>query len=184
MRVNALQVDTSLPRINGKDQLAPLREVTSKGFEFSISTDMTPDWVVLANYGYNDTKITGSHPVSPADGRAMPDQGVSRISLSRLAAPRTSSNVDAGRSSALERSRKTASFALPSSGGAVVRTASGPPDAGSATASAEAPGDTRTISRPSASTSANIASLDGMAGLGRAISGYALARRSTALVLS
>ena len=36
--------------------------MTSKGFELSISTDLTPDWVVLANYGYNDTKITGSAP--------------------------------------------------------------------------------------------------------------------------
>lgn len=62
VRKNVLQIDRSLPQVNGEDQLAPLGEVTSKGFEFSISADVTPDWVVLANYGYNDTKITGTAP--------------------------------------------------------------------------------------------------------------------------
>ncbi|RIV88166.1 TonB-dependent siderophore receptor [Aurantiacibacter xanthus] len=62
VRENVLQVDTSLPQVSGEDQLAPLGEVTSKGFEFSISADITPDWVALANYGYNDTKITGTAP--------------------------------------------------------------------------------------------------------------------------
>ena len=65
VRKNVLQVDASLPRVNGEDQLAPLGEVTSKGFECSISTDITRDWVVLANYGYNDIKITGSAPGQP-----------------------------------------------------------------------------------------------------------------------
>lgn len=62
VRKNVLQIDRSLPKVNGEDQLAPLGEVTSKGFELSVSADITPSWVVLANYGYNDTKITGTAP--------------------------------------------------------------------------------------------------------------------------
>jgi iron complex outermembrane receptor protein len=61
-RQNILQVDTSLPPVNGRDQLRPIGEVTSKGFEFDLATDITPDWVLTFNYGYNDTKITGTAP--------------------------------------------------------------------------------------------------------------------------
>ncbi|MCY1671358.1 TonB-dependent receptor [Novosphingobium sp. SL115] len=60
IRRNILQVDPSLTPINGVDQLAPIGEVTSKGFEIDLSTDITPNWVLLVNYGYNDTKITGT----------------------------------------------------------------------------------------------------------------------------
>ena len=61
-RQNILQVDPSLPPVNGRDQLAPIGEVTSKGFEFDLAADVTPDWVLTFNYGYNDTKITGTVP--------------------------------------------------------------------------------------------------------------------------
>lgn len=61
-RQNILQVDTSLPPVNGRDQLRPIGEVTAKGFEFDVAADVTPDWVLTFNYGYNDTKITGSAP--------------------------------------------------------------------------------------------------------------------------
>ena len=60
MRKNILQADTSLPPVNGQDQLRPIGEVTSKGFEIDLSTDITANWVALVNYGYNDTKITGT----------------------------------------------------------------------------------------------------------------------------
>ncbi|MGF7153374.1 TonB-dependent siderophore receptor [Novosphingobium gossypii] len=60
VRKNILQVDPSLDPVNGVDQLAPIGEVTSKGFEFDLTTDITPDWVLMVNYGYNDTKITGT----------------------------------------------------------------------------------------------------------------------------
>jgi len=60
IRKNILQVDPSLPPVNGVDRLAPIGEVTSKGFEVDLAADLTPDWVLLANYGYNDTKITGT----------------------------------------------------------------------------------------------------------------------------
>ncbi|MEH3098763.1 TonB-dependent siderophore receptor [Sphingomonas adhaesiva] len=58
VRRNILQVDPSLAPINGQDQLRPIGEVTSKGFEIDLATDLTPDWVLLANYGYNDARIT------------------------------------------------------------------------------------------------------------------------------
>ena len=60
VRKNILQADPSLPPVNGQDQLRPIGEVTSKGFEVDLSTDITPNWVLLVNYGYNDTKITGT----------------------------------------------------------------------------------------------------------------------------
>lgn len=60
VRHNLLQVDPSLPPVGGIDQLRPIGEVTSKGFELDLATDLTPNWVLLANYGYNDTRVTGS----------------------------------------------------------------------------------------------------------------------------
>lgn len=62
LRRNILQVDPTRVPVNGVDPLAPIGEVTSKGFEFDLATDLTPNWVLLANYGYNDTRITGMVP--------------------------------------------------------------------------------------------------------------------------
>ncbi len=62
IRENILQVDQSLPPVNGKDQLRPIGEVTSEGFELDASIDLTANWVLTANYGYNDTRITGTSP--------------------------------------------------------------------------------------------------------------------------
>lgn len=62
VRENILQVDQSLPPVNGRDQQRPIGEVTSEGFEVDVSADLTPNWVLTANYGYNDTRITGSAP--------------------------------------------------------------------------------------------------------------------------
>lgn len=66
VRKNILQVDPAQEPVNGVDQLAPIGEVTSRGFEIDLTTDITPDWVLLVNYGYNDTKITGT-----AEGQAI-----------------------------------------------------------------------------------------------------------------
>jgi iron complex outermembrane receptor protein len=66
VRRNILQVDPAQNPVNGVDQLAPIGEVTSKGFEIDLTTDITPDWVLLLNYGYNDTRITGT-----AEGQAI-----------------------------------------------------------------------------------------------------------------
>lgn len=62
LRTNIVQLDTTRPPINGVNQLAPVGEVTSKGIEFDITADVTPDWVVMFNYGYNDTRVTGTVP--------------------------------------------------------------------------------------------------------------------------
>ncbi|MBH0113198.1 TonB-dependent receptor [Novosphingobium sp. YJ-S2-02] len=66
VRRNILQVDPTLPPVSGVDQLAPIGEVTSKGFEIDLTTDITPDWVLMVNYGYNDTRITDT-----AEGQAI-----------------------------------------------------------------------------------------------------------------
>lgn len=60
IRRNMVQVDITKPAVNGVDQLAPIGEVTSKGVELTLSTDITKNWLLLANYAFNDTRITGT----------------------------------------------------------------------------------------------------------------------------
>ncbi|MHA6720408.1 TonB-dependent siderophore receptor [Sphingomonas sp. RS6] len=62
VRRNILQIDPAGTPVNGVDPLAPIGEVTSKGIEFDLATDLTPNWVLMANYAYNDTRITGTAP--------------------------------------------------------------------------------------------------------------------------
>jgi len=61
-RTNILQSD---PRgdvgNDGVDDLVALGEITSKGIEFDIAADVTPDWVLTLAYAYNDTRITGDN---------------------------------------------------------------------------------------------------------------------------
>ncbi|MEW4447780.1 TonB-dependent siderophore receptor [Qipengyuania sp. JC766] len=58
-RSNILQTDPRGDTGNdGVDDLLSIGEITSKGIEFDIAADVTPDWVVTAAYGYNDTRIT------------------------------------------------------------------------------------------------------------------------------
>ena len=59
VRSNILQAD---PRgdVNGdgvNDQIA-FGEITSKGVEFDLAADITPNWVLTLAYAYNDTRIT------------------------------------------------------------------------------------------------------------------------------
>ena len=61
-RRNMLQTDPNGDSSDGVDDLAPIGEVTSKGFEIELAADITPDWVLTANYAYNDARITGSVP--------------------------------------------------------------------------------------------------------------------------
>lgn len=61
-RTNILQID---PRgdvgNDGVDDLIALGEITSKGIDFDIAADVTPNWVVTLAYSYNDTRITGDN---------------------------------------------------------------------------------------------------------------------------
>jgi iron complex outermembrane receptor protein len=60
VRRNVLQIDDGQEPVNGVDQLAPIGEVTSKGIEATLTADITKDWLISANYAYNDTRVTGS----------------------------------------------------------------------------------------------------------------------------
>lgn len=62
VRENIVQTDTTKAPVNGRNQLSPIGEVTSKGFELDVAADITPQWVVTVNYGYNDTRVTGTVP--------------------------------------------------------------------------------------------------------------------------
>lgn len=61
-RSNVLQAD---PRgdvgNDGVDDLRAFGEVTSEGFEFDVTTDITPDWVGTVSCAYNDTRITADN---------------------------------------------------------------------------------------------------------------------------
>ena len=58
-RTNVLQADPAGdPGGDGVDDFVSFGEVTSKGFDLDLAADITPDWVLTVNYGYNDTKIT------------------------------------------------------------------------------------------------------------------------------
>lgn len=62
VRSNILQAD---PRgdVDGdgtNDQIA-FGEITSKGFEADVATDLAPNWVLTGSYAYNDTRITGDN---------------------------------------------------------------------------------------------------------------------------
>jgi iron complex outermembrane receptor protein len=58
-RTNILQSDPRGDEGNdGVDDLVPVGQITSKGIEFDLAADITPDWVLTIAYGYNDTRIT------------------------------------------------------------------------------------------------------------------------------
>jgi len=61
-RRNLLQLDPDGDSSDGVDDMAPIGEVTSRGFEIELTADLTPDWVLTANYAYNDAKITATVP--------------------------------------------------------------------------------------------------------------------------
>ncbi|WP_374406074.1 TonB-dependent siderophore receptor [Pelagerythrobacter sp.] len=61
-RTNILQIDPAGDAGgDGVEDLLAIGEITSKGIEFDIAADITPDWVVTVAYGYNDTRITGDN---------------------------------------------------------------------------------------------------------------------------
>ncbi len=65
VRTNILQSD---PRGDvdgdGVDDLTAFGEVTSKGAELDLAADITADWVLTANYAYNDTRVTANNGAS------------------------------------------------------------------------------------------------------------------------
>ncbi|PCK31837.1 TonB-dependent siderophore receptor [Pseudoalteromonas piscicida] len=60
-RQNLLQSTGTDPEQDGVDNLAAIGEITSKGVEIELITDVTPDWVVSFAYAYNDAKITADN---------------------------------------------------------------------------------------------------------------------------
>lgn len=67
VRNGIVQVDPDLPPVGGLDQLSPVGEVTSKGAEFTLSADISKNWVLTANYAYNDARITDTAPGATID---------------------------------------------------------------------------------------------------------------------
>lgn len=67
VRENLLQNSGEDPGGDGFDDLIAFGEVTSQGLEIDIAADITPDWVVTASYGYNDTKVTGDADAGGTD---------------------------------------------------------------------------------------------------------------------
>ena len=58
-RTNLLQADPGGDSGNdGVDDLIAFGEITSKGVEIDIAADITANWVAVAAYGYNDTRIS------------------------------------------------------------------------------------------------------------------------------
>ncbi|WP_394221662.1 TonB-dependent siderophore receptor [Alteromonas gracilis] len=60
-RQNLLQSTGEDPEGDGIDNVAPVGEVTSDGFEVEVITDITPDWILSVAYGYNDARITADN---------------------------------------------------------------------------------------------------------------------------
>lgn len=61
-RRNILQIDPRGDVSNdGVDDFIAFGEVTSKGIEFDLAADITPDWVLTLAYAYNDTTVTGDN---------------------------------------------------------------------------------------------------------------------------
>lgn len=58
VRKNLLQATGEDPEGDGFENSVLFGEVTSKGVDIDIAADITPDWVLTLNYGYNDTKVT------------------------------------------------------------------------------------------------------------------------------
>lgn len=58
VRENLLQATGQDPEGDGVNNSIAFGEVTSKGVELDIAADLTPNWVLTFNYGFNNTRIT------------------------------------------------------------------------------------------------------------------------------
>jgi iron complex outermembrane recepter protein len=61
VRRNLLQNTGNDPEGDGINNSIAFGEVTSKGVDFDLAADITPDWVLTLNYSYNDTRITADN---------------------------------------------------------------------------------------------------------------------------
>lgn len=72
VRKNLLQSTGADPEGDGVTNSVQFGEVRSQGIDIDLAVDITPDWVVTANYSYNDTIITkdnGNTPITNALGK-------------------------------------------------------------------------------------------------------------------
>jgi len=72
VRKNLLQSTGADPEGDGVTNFVLFGEVRSRGVDVDLAADLTPNWVVTANYAYNDTIITkdnGRTPITNAIGR-------------------------------------------------------------------------------------------------------------------
>lgn len=53
--------------------LAPIGDITSKGFEFDVTGQLTPNWNLTATYAYNDAKVTRSVLAASPVGSRFPN---------------------------------------------------------------------------------------------------------------
>ncbi|QYU68886.1 TonB-dependent receptor [Leptolyngbya sp. 15MV] len=58
VRRNLLQATGVDPEGDGFENSVTFGEVTSKGIDMDVAADITPNWVMVLNYSYNDTRIT------------------------------------------------------------------------------------------------------------------------------
>lgn len=65
VRRNLLQNTGNDPEGDGINNSIAFGEVTSKGVDFDLATDITPNWVLTLNYSYNDTRITADNGRTP-----------------------------------------------------------------------------------------------------------------------
>lgn len=72
VRRNLLQATGNDPEGDGINNSVTFGEVTSKGVDFDLATDISPDWVLTFNYSYNHTRITEDNGRTPITN-ALPD---------------------------------------------------------------------------------------------------------------
>lgn len=98
-RKNILQLD---PRGDvagdGRDDLLPLGEVRSRGFELDLMGDLSDNWVLNANYAFNDTKVMHDYSgITNATGGTFANAPRHQIGLwSRYDLPHLNSAIAAG----------------------------------------------------------------------------------------
>jgi len=57
-RTNLVQSTGTDPEDDGIENFVSLGEVTSEGFDLDLAADITPDWVTMLTYAYNETRVT------------------------------------------------------------------------------------------------------------------------------